>query len=95
MESLIVVQKETEAPSSKGKKGKAKRGAKAGTRRRGTGNPATDPGPPVNGALKRIDQWPELEEDSLVPCFSPCLGHSLPVCALAYAAALDSKCTGR
>ena len=61
---VSVVQKETDAP--KGKKPKPKRGAKAGTRRRGTGNPATDPGPPVNGALKRIDQWPGLEDDSLV-----------------------------
>ena len=59
-----VLQKETDAP--KGKKAKPKRGAKATTRRRGTGNPATDPGPPVNGALKRIDQWPGLEDDSVV-----------------------------
>ena len=59
-----MLQKETEAP--KGKKAKAKRGAKATTRRRGTGNPATDPGPAVNGALKRIDQWPGLEDDSVV-----------------------------
>lgn len=62
--SVPVMQKETDAP--KGKKTKPKRGAKAATRRRGTGNPATDPGPPVNGALKRIDQWPGLEDDSLV-----------------------------
>ena len=59
-----MLQKETDAP--KGKKTKPKRGAKATTRRRGTGNPATDPGPPVNGALKRIDQWPGLEDDSVV-----------------------------
>ena len=57
-------QKETDAP--KGKKAKTKRGTKAGTRRRGTGNPATDPGPPVNGALKRIDQWPGVEDERLV-----------------------------
>lgn len=61
----VRAQKETDTPA-KGKKGKAKRGAKAGTRRRGAGNPATDPGPPVAGALKRIDQWPGLEDDSLV-----------------------------
>ena len=62
--SEYISQKETETP--KGKKPKTKRGAKATTRRRGTGNPATDPGPPVNGALKRIDQWPGLEDDSMV-----------------------------
>lgn len=62
----VLSQKEADTPA-KGKKGKAKRGAKAGaTRRRGAGNAATDPGPPVTGALKRIDQWPGLEDDSLV-----------------------------
>ena len=63
--AVHLAQKETDTPA-KGKKGKAKRSAKAGTRRRGAGNPATDPGPPVAGALKRIDQWPGLEDDSLV-----------------------------
>ncbi len=61
-------QKEVEAP--KGKKGKSKRSSKSGSRRRGTGNPATDPGPPVNGALKRVDVWPGLEDDSLVSPWS-------------------------